>query len=69
MYWKRVATNLGVDEASLMTVLIVDELNIDDLDVNLLFYSRLNFLAELDRVLVIGQAGRKGRTNGSATAI
>lgn len=60
-YWTRAATNRGVDEASLVTVLIVDELDIDDLDVNLLFHSHLNFLSKLDRVLVIGQAGRKGK--------
>lgn len=60
-YWTKVATNRGVDEASLVTVLIVDELDIDDLDVDLLFHSHLNFLSKLDRVLVIGQARRKGK--------
>ena len=61
MYWTRVTTNRGVDEAGLVTVLIVDELDIDDLDTSLLFHGRLNFLAKFDGVLVIRQAGREGK--------
>lgn len=45
-----------MDEAGFVVVLIVDELDIDNLNINLLFHGRLNLLAKLDRVLVVGQA-------------
>jgi hypothetical protein len=63
--WER-ATDHGVDEAGLVIVLILDELDIDDLDINLLLHSRLDLLAKLDRVLVIGQAKWEGNANKSA---
>lgn len=52
-----------MDEAGLVIVLIVDQLNIGDLDISLLFYGRLNRLAKPDRVLVIGQAGKHKRVS------
>ena len=57
------ATDRGVDEAGLVIVLIVDELNISDLYTSLLFYGCLDLLAKLDRVLVIGQAGKHKRVS------
>jgi len=46
-----------VDETGLVIVLIVDKLDVHDLDINLYLHGRLDFLAKLNRVLVIGQAG------------
>jgi hypothetical protein len=57
----RVATNPGVDEAGLVVVLVLNELDINDLNISLLFHGRLDILAKLDVVLVIGQAGLEGK--------
>jgi len=63
IYGTRAATDRGVNEAGLVIVLIVDELDIGDLDTGLFFYSRLDLLAKLDRVLVIRQAGKHKRVS------
>ncbi len=52
-----------MDETGLVIVLIVDQLNISDLYISLLFHGRLNRLAKPDRVLVIGQAGKHKRVS------
>lgn len=52
-----------MDEAGLVIIFIVDQLNIGDLDISLLLYGRLNRLAKPDRVLVVGQAGKHKRVS------
>ena len=56
--WMGAATDRGVDEAGLVIILIVDQLDIGDLDISLLLHGRLNRLAKTDGVLVVGQAGK-----------